>query len=203
MKTQVIMKRDLFGNEIRQQSKTQYLSAKDLLTFGNKWRVSNGLPIMKLQDWLHKNNTEEFVRELEIEYGVKSKIATKGRYGETWMHPFLFIKLALSINPKLEVKVMEWLYDNLLQFRNDSGDSYLKMSGALYFNSTNKKKFPKAIKETANYIKKKCIVDDWSSASEKQLKLRNQIHENIALLADVLKDNNQAIRLGIAKALDD
>lgn len=40
-----------------------------------------------------------------------------------------------------------------------------------------------------------CGVSDWNNATQEQLKLRDRIHENIALLADVLNNNKEAIRL--------
>lgn len=38
----------------------------------------------------------------------------------------------------------------------------------------------------------------WNKATKEQLDLRDKIHESISLLCDVLKDNNQAIRIGVA-----
>jgi hypothetical protein len=114
----------------------------------------------------------------------------------------LFIDLALTISPKLKIEVYSWLYDELLKYRNVSGDSYKKMTGALWNNSPNKSRFAKGIVSTAKMIKTACNVTDWESANEKQLNLRDRIHENIALLCDVIKDNNQAIRIGIAKAIN-
>ena len=58
------------------------------------------------------------------------------------------------------------------------------------------------IQNTARLIKSSCQVKDWETASQEQLKLRDRMHENIALLCDVLKDNNQAIKLGILKTLE-
>lgn len=201
MKTPVEMKRSLFGSEIRQQSKTGYFSANDLINAGNKFRVTNNLPLIKLQDYLNKPATKEFISELESNIENKAKIATRGKYATTWIHPFLFIDLALLISPKLKIEVYSWLYDELLKYRNDSGDSYKKMAGALWNNCSNKSKFHNGIKTTANMIKSSIGVKDWDSATEDQLKLRDKIHENIALLCDVLRDNNQAIRLGIEKTL--
>jgi hypothetical protein len=77
------------------------------------------------------------------------------------------------------------------------------MAGALYANASNKSNFHRGMSLTARYIKNACNVKDWQEATEDQLKLRDRIHENIALLCDVLKDNNQAIRIGINKALSD
>ena len=202
MKTQVIMKRKLFDGEISQQSKTGFFSANDLMRSGNKYRILNDMPQMKLQDWLNRETTKEFIAELELQLETKVKIATRGRNATTWFHPFLFIDLALAISPKLKIEVYSWLYDELLKYRNSSGDSYKKMTGALWNNSPNKSKFSKAIESTANMIKVACNVTDWENANEKQLNLRDRIHENIALLCDVMKDNNQAIRIGISKAVN-
>jgi len=202
MKTQVIMKRSLFSEEISQQSKTGFFSANNLLKAGNKFRALNDLPQIKLQDWLNRGSTKDFIAELEQQLGTKVKTATRGRNATTWFHPFLFIDLALAISPKLKIEVYTWLYDELLKYRNDSGESYKKMTGALWNNSPNKSKFHKGIIATANMIKSACNVTDWQVADAKQLNLRDRIHENIALLCDVFKDNNQAIRIGISKAIN-
>ena len=199
MKTQVIMKRELFGNQISQQSKTNFFSANDLVNAGNKWRVINNLPFFNMQDWLRQKSTKEFIADVEQKYG-KVKITTRGRNGHTWLHPLLFIDMALAISPKLKLEVYEWLFDNLIKFRNDSGDSYKRMCGALWDKATNKRLFADNIKKVAVLIKNKCQVEDWQTATEEQLGIRDRIHDNIALLADVLENANEAVRLGLAKA---
>lgn len=201
MKTEVIMKRELFGEEISQKSKSEFFSATDLVRAGNKWRILNGIQPFNMIEWLRQKSTKEFISELESKYG-KVKISAKGRGSHTWVHPFLFIDMALAINPKLKIEVYGWLYDQLLKYRNDSGDSYKKMTGALFLNHSNKSTFTKYIKEVAEKIRKSCNVEDWQSASEIQLELRDKIHENIALLCDVLKDNDQAVKIAILKSIN-
>lgn len=196
------MKRTLFDYEVRQQSKTGFFNANELIAAGNKFRINNNLPILKLQDWLNRETTKEFIKELEIQLQTKVKNASRGKKGETWIHPYLFIDLALTISPKLKIEVYEWLYDELLKYRNNSGDSYKKMTGALWNNTTRKDTFAKSMIKVAEIIREACNVNDWQTASEAQLKLRDKIHENISLLSDVLKDNNQAVRIGIKKALE-
>lgn len=202
MKTQVLMKRELFGSEIEQQSKSSFFNANQLIKAGNKFRVMNDLPMIRLQNWLNLPSTKEFVLELENNLGIKVKNATRGRNASTWIHPFLFIDLALYISPKLKIEVYSWLYDELLKTRDLSGESYKKMTGSLWQNTKDKTNFHKSIKKVAIIIKKECGVSDWQSASEEKLKLRDKIHENIALLCDVLQDNNQAIKIGISKAIN-
>jgi len=201
MKTEVIMKRELFGSDISQKSKSEFFSATDLVRAGNKWRMLNSLPFFNMQEWLRQKSTKDFIKELEKVY-EKVKIAGRGRNAHTWVHPFLFIDLALAINPKLKIEVYKWIYDELIKYRNNSGDSYKKMTGALWLNCSNKSKFKDGIKTTANMIKLACKVKNWETANEKQLHLRDKIHENISLLCDVLKDNNKAVKIGIMKSLE-
>jgi len=203
MNTEVIMKRKLFDGEISQKHKSTYLSATDLLKVGNNWRILNKLSPIKFNDWKKTKQTLDFIEALEKELGEKVIISGRGRGNHTWVHPYIFIDLALTISPKLKIEVYKWLYDELLKYRNDSGDSYKKMAGALYANASNKSNFHRGMSLTANLIKNACNVKDWQNANETQLKMRDRIHENIALLCDVLKDNNQAIRIGITKALNE
>lgn len=200
MKTQVIMKRELFGVEISQQSKTEFFSATELISAGNKWRIANGYSAFNLSQYLKSSSFIEFKTELEKKYGNVMSVG-RGRNGQTWVHPLLFIDIALAINSKLKIEVYEWLFDNLIKFRNDSGDSYKQMSAAIYLRYTNKRDFHNYIQKVANYIKAELKVDDWQKATDEQLKKRDTIHNSIRLLCNVLNNTNQAVRLGVKENL--
>jgi hypothetical protein len=201
MKTEVEMRRELFGVEIAQKSKSEFFSATDLVRAGNKWRDKKEQFPFHMNLYFKKKSTIEFIAELEEKYG-NVLIKSRGRNAQTWVHPLLFIDMALAISPKLKIEVYEWLFDNLIRFRNNSGDSYKKMCGILYIRCANKSTFPQIISEVAEEIKAACEVSDWQKATEEQLKLRDKIHENIYLLCDVLKSIKQAIRIGIQKAIE-
>jgi hypothetical protein len=196
MKTEVVMKRELFGEEISQKSKSEFFSATDLVKSGNKWRRVNGLSDFNLSQYLNNKKTIEFSKEIAKKYG-SSIIKSRGAGVHTWVHPLLFIDIALALNPKLKIEVYEWLFDNLIKFRNTSGDSYREMSAALYGRTTNKRDFPLFIRDTANRIKDTLKVLDWQTATEKQLEQRDSIHKNIVLLSRVLLDPDVIIRLAI------
>jgi hypothetical protein len=201
MKTEVVMERELFGYPIRQKSKSEMFSATDLVRAGNSWRIKNGISPFDMGSWFQQKNVSEFIKELENQYGVV-KISARGRGHHTWVHPFLFIDMALAINPKLKIEVYSWLYDHLLRYRNKSGDSYKKMSGAVYIAITNKSEFPKKIQQIAKEIQIAVDSSDWQTCDEEKLKKRDRIHENIALLCDVLPVDD-AVRIGIKKGLDE
>lgn len=197
MKTEVIMKRDLFGSEVSQKS--EMLSGTDLVKAGNRWRRDNNLSDFNLSQWLKKSSTKEFISEIKEKYGESLSVG-RGRSAHTWMHPLLFIDCALAISPRLKLETYEWLFDNLIKFRNESGDNYKAMCGALYVRSNNKLNFPKYVSDVALRIKDACGVCSWESATESQLELRSKLHNDIALLADVLNNNDEAVRIAISKS---
>ena len=201
MKTAVLMKRELLGGQVCQNSKTEMLSATDLVKIGNKWRIANDMPVFTMKSWLSNKSTKEFISELESKYGKGNiKKPARGKGSHTWFHPLLFIDMALAINPRLKVEVYEWLFDHLIKNRNKSGDSYSRMCGVLYKRAKNKTFFYQYVRETAKKIKLACGVDDWQEACERQLELRHKLHNDIALLADVMNNNDEAVRIAILKA---
>ncbi len=200
MKTQVVMKRPFMGGEISQQSKTEMFSATDLTKIINRKRRELEKPAFNMSAYLKTKGSVEFIEELQKE-SEKVIVRSKGKGTHTWVHPLLFLDIALSANPKLKIEVYKWLYDELIKNRNNSGDSYKKMCGYLFDNHGNKSEFPVYIMKVARFIRTKCMVDNWNSATNEQLKLRDKMHENISLLTTALRDNNQAVRLGIEEAL--
>jgi hypothetical protein len=194
MKTEVTMKRELFGREIKQKSQSEFFSATDLVRAGNLWRVSNGMPIFDMKAWFHNQGTKDFIDALEKEYGVV-KISGRGRGVNTWIHPFLFIDMALAISPELKIQVYSWLYDHLLKYRNNSGDSYKKMVGAIYSKYSVKSQFPRYIQEYASRIRNEIGVKDWNEATEEQLNRRDKIHEAVSTLSHVMTDPDKILEI--------
>jgi len=197
MKTEVVMKRELFGCPISQKSKSEFFSATDLVKAGNEWRRKEGLNDFNLSQYLKSKSSNEFINELEAKYKTKCKIVGRGAGSSTWVHPLLFIDIALAINPKLKIEVYEWLFDHLIKYRNESGDSYKEMCGSLYDLHTNKKEFSHFIVTVADYIRTSIGVKDWQKATEKELETRDKIHVAIKLFCNVLKNPREAVRLGV------
>lgn len=125
MKTEVLMQRNLFGEIVRQNNQNGFISANDIVMAGNKYRAINGMKLFDFRAWIDSGSNKEFIQEMKNQFG-EVIITKKGREGSTWLHPYICIDLALSIDPKLKIEVYKWLFDELLKFRNDSGDSYKK-----------------------------------------------------------------------------
>lgn len=58
-------------------------------------------------------------------------VTVRGNNGGTWMHPLLFIKFAMWLNPRFEVQVLKFVQDKMLQYRNDAGEAYKELSSAI------------------------------------------------------------------------
>ena len=199
MVTEVIMKRELFGHQISQKSKSEFFSATDLQKAGNEWRKLHGLSEFNLSQFLKAKSTIEFINELEAKFNTKVVISGRGRNANTWVHPLLFIDIALSISPKLKIEVYDWLYDTLIKNRNNSGDSYKEMSSALWQRHTNHREFHAFITKVADYIRNKVGVKDWNEATQEQLELRDKIHVAIKLYCNVLTDPSKAVLMGVVE----
>lgn len=91
-----------------------------------------------MADYFRQSSVAEFVKtimereELSAEkfVYVKSK-ANKGKNAGTWMCPMLFIDFAMWINPSFKYDVLKFVYDQMIAFRNESGDAYRKLAQAV------------------------------------------------------------------------
>lgn len=201
------MKRDLVGVPIRQDSKTGMLNANDLHNAGNLLRKERAMPEKQMQSYFFLDSTKELIEELMISEGLAEdnvKKSKRGKDGGTWVHPILFIDMAMWYSPELKIKVIKWALDSLLTRRNESGDSFKSAMEALAEN------YPDYFSKTINYAKvanaisAACSVgtdeDKWQRATERQLFLRDKIQENIVLLADVCSSVPDCVNKAIDKA---
>ncbi|CUQ23022.1 KilA-N domain [Bacteroides thetaiotaomicron] len=82
-----------------------------------------------------ENGLGENSPKIDNQVVKKSKAKEKGKAGrpkeQVWMHPFLFTKFAMWINPRFEVKVVRFVYDEMIRYRNDAGDAYKELSAAV------------------------------------------------------------------------
>ena len=90
----------------------------------------------EITKFFENENTKEFISALISEENLNTQnsayLKSRGKYtGGTWMHPILFVKFAMWINPRFEVKVIKFVYDKLIEYRNEAGDAYREMSGSV------------------------------------------------------------------------
>lgn len=177
MKSTVVMKRTMKDIDIRQDSKTLFFNANDLLEAYN----SKAKTQKRLQSYFANEATKRFMNELikdeisnsknsgELETDIIS--IKRGKYGGTWLNPYLFVDFAMWLSPEFKVTIIKWVYDNLIRFRVDAGDSFKAVNAALFNAKPNSP--PHYYSNEANMINKLVFGSpkggQRNNATEKQL----------------------------------
>lgn len=135
MKTNQNLIRKMGEFDVIQRTSDGMFNATTLL---KAWNTSRNGSKKEMGDYFATKSTNEYINTLlsEPEFTdgnspyVKSRASRGGNVG-TWMHPLLFIDFAMWLNPTFKVKVLRFVYDQLIQYRNDAGDSYKEMASAI------------------------------------------------------------------------
>lgn len=142
------MTRRMGDFKVTQRTKDGYFDGGELL---RQWNSVKGNEQRKMDEFLLAKRTRDFIDALIAESNEKglgeispkidnqvvkrSRVKEKGKAGrpkeEVWMHPILFAKFAMWINPRFEVKAIRFVYDEMIKFRNLAGDSYPSMCKAV------------------------------------------------------------------------
>lgn len=159
MKTEVIMKstdRELFGVTIKQSSKNAFLSISDLQKSYEKARWQYGWSERGVNTIMQTVDFKERVYHLLFERGlVKVGIPTfmemidndgitkvlkglevykttgRGENKSTYADPYIWVLLAMELNPMLYAKVVIWLTDTLIFDRIEAGSEFMPMNTAI------------------------------------------------------------------------
>lgn len=127
-----------------QRTSDGYFDGSELL---RQWNGVKENPRRQISKFLDMEETKQFIKALSVDESHRAKmligenqilIRVRGRNtkeGKTpdkvWMNPLLFIKFAMWINPTFEVKVLRFVYDEMIRYRNDAGDAYKELSSAI------------------------------------------------------------------------
>mgnify|MGYP006288573839 CR=1 FL=1 len=134
MKTNQNLIRKMGDFEVVQRTKDGMFYATGLL---KEWNLKSGQN-KKIDHYFSLSNTKEFIDALKNDAGITASIDTHiytkvrgGKVQGTWMTPLLFIDFAMWLNPTFKVKVLKFVYDELIRYRNEAGDAYREMSSAI------------------------------------------------------------------------
>lgn len=207
MKTSVIMEREIMGMAVRQNHKTKMFNATDLHKVANEHRKIEGLPQKQLAHYFDLDNTKELIKEVCLTEVVKLedvKKSNRGKHGGTWVHPVLFVDLAMWYSPKLKVRIINWVLDGLMEVRDESGDSFKRMNSILARTFPDEFDSPLGFIKVSKAIAEACNVgtseDKWQKASKEQLELRAAIQRNIETIADLCPNVGECLSKSISKA---
>ncbi|MFZ1389441.1 MAG: KilA-N domain-containing protein [Thiolinea sp.] len=208
MKSNQLMKRELMENIIEQRTSDSFINATSLLSIYN----SKAEKPKMLADFWGNKGTDEFLKALcnELNSNVAKKhylesdlYSTKrGVGGGTYMHPYLFVKFAMWLSAEFEVKVVKWVYDNLIKVRHEAGDHFIEMADAIkirYIEVNHKDPNPLVYIQEANYLKSLAFGykdKERNEATEAELKLLDALQlANIKLLQAKIQQKERWVKL--------
>lgn len=147
MKTNQVMLRPFYDAHIEQRTKDGYFNATAFLAHFNTVRHLEDKDKKIMGDFLRLDSTKEYIEVIEEDLkhayshlkasksnninNLKVVYTRRGKNAVTWMNPYLFIDFAMWLSPKFKYRIIKFVYDQLIQFRNDAGDHYLAMCSSL------------------------------------------------------------------------
>lgn len=196
------MRRPMGQFEVLQRTSDGYFDGNALLS---QWNNVEGNPRRRMAEFVDSPKVKEFIKALAIDESHMSKTdiaenqlltKTKGKNTQhgripdkVWMHPLLFIKFAMWINPQFEVKVLRFVYDELIKNRHLAGDKYKVLTKSIG-------RLPDAdyaqVAKCINYIVfNKHHNGIRNEATEAELRELHELEDNLAMLIDMEYVNNQ------------
>jgi len=131
VKTNQNLVRKLNDFDVIQRTKDGMFNATSLL---KQWNDLSGQQ-KDIGHFFENNATNELVEAIILEEDFNSRnsvyLKSAGRYGGTWMHPYLFIDFAMWLNPKFKLQVIKFVHDQLINLRHQSGDNYKQLCTSL------------------------------------------------------------------------
>lgn len=146
MKTNQIVVRKIGDFEAPQRTSDGYFNATALLKSWNDAARKSGDPKIKVREldnfWKQEGIIDLMSEIAENELDFKSLDFTdlkcalsktsRGKHnGGTWMHPVLFTKFAMYLNPRFEYHVLRFVSDQMLEFRDRAGEAYKTLASAI------------------------------------------------------------------------
>ena len=131
MKTNQTLTRAMGKFEVFQRTSDGFFNATALLKQWNKDGKRKDI-----DDFLGNKMTKEYITVIESKENLNTQKSgdlkvvksARGKNGGTWMHPFLFIDFAMWLNVEFKYDVIKFVYDQLIQYRNEAGDTYREMA---------------------------------------------------------------------------
>ncbi len=210
MKTNQVLTRKMGEFEVLQRTSDGYFDGNVLLS---QWNSIKKNPQRKMTEFTERQNTNEFINELAKELKamgeispkvdfqaikkVKGRMTKKGKTkDQDWMHPYLFIKFAMWINPRFEVKVIKFVHDQLIEYSTEAGNSYKELSSAIY-QIVGKDEMPKAMASIAKAL-------NYIIYNNHEPQMRNKQADELSLkeLNDLQKDVSKFINFGFINSYD-
>ena len=220
MKSNVVLSstdRELFGVTIRQNTKEQFLSITDLQKAYERARWQYGWSDKRVNDILSTADTKERVyfllkerdvikaempvfMEMVRKEGLTKVLKGLGIYRATgrgenktvMADPYIWVLIAMELNPMLYAKVIIWLTDSLIFDRIEAGSEFMPMNASI-----------KKIVSSPDYPKYARLINE-KVFGQHQTGMRNLASaKELRKIADIEKFITQSISMGFLKSEND
>lgn len=214
MKSNVVLKstdREIFGITIQQQTKGQFISITDLQKAYEKARWVHGWTDRRINDIMQYAPVQERIYHLlkerqMIETGVPAftemcknegivkvlkglgvwKTTGKGENRSVYCDPYIWVLLAMELNPMIYAKVVIWLTDSLIFDRIEAGSEYRPMNAAI-----------KKICNEPDYIKYAKMINEKVFGFHKSGMRNLASASELRKIADIEKFITQGVEMGM------
>jgi hypothetical protein len=222
MESNIIMKskdRELFGIVIKQETKTGFLSVSELQKAYEVARWQHGWSERRIDNIMQTNDFKERVyyllqnqgiiktsilgfMEMVEKEGIAKVLKGLGVYKTTgarqskvtFANPYIWILLAMELNPMIYAAVVTWLTDTLIFDRIEAGDEFRPMNNAIkkIIPNPDYKKYAIAINER---VFGKHLTGMRNLASAQELKKITKIEQFISqgINMNMIKDDTQTM----------
>lgn len=207
------MIRDLNGVAIRQNHKTSFFNANDLLELYNQ---SNQKKV-EMTDYLRSKQFKEFKQEVlkdilqntqNLQDNIRATIkeggdltdlfvakdseimyVKRGKNGGTWLHPYLFMDFAMWLSPSFKLTCIKWIYDKLIQVRDEAGESFKEVNDALFDLKPNRARW--------DYINEAQMINKLVFNSSDRGQRNSATEQELTLLKNLQKADIKLIQNGL------
>lgn len=136
---------------------------------------STHLELLDIQKLKNKSGQLDIPKNLTV---LKSK---RGKYGGTWAHLNIMIRVAIEMSPEFADQVINtFIEGKLIKYRDVGGITFKALTSAYqgwYIRKHKEEATPEKYKEVARYVKTTVGVHDWNKATEDQDEFRIRMHE--------------------------
>lgn len=191
MKTNQVMFRE---EGFIQRTSDGYFNATKLIDL---WNKNNG-ESKQLGNYMKNQSTSEYINQLKLEGIEKPTITGRGSGDNagTWVHPKVFIDLAMWVSVEFKSKVIDYVLDGLIKNRHDAGDYYNEMMRSIlesYVDTHGRKPKPYIYINEANMLKSLVEPKDRNNMTTSELRKLTVLQKANSVL--IRKGINKEVRL--------
>lgn len=202
--------RELFGTTIRQETKTGFLNLSDLQEAYDRERFKNGWGERRIesvtasQDFkersfyllekqgLIKTSYLAFIESVE-DKGITKVLKENGAWvtkgarhtKTTWANPYIWVMIAMEMNPKLYAEVVVWLTDQLIINRIEAGNFCKALNASIQKFKPDGNRYMTLAKALNHIIFNKHETGIRNKGTKEQLKALASIEEKMAFAIDM------------------